>query len=200
VITRGDHIAPWRSVYTARLLAGRVRFVLSNSGQSRVVNPRVPVRHWCANPPTRRLGGRRRPRPGCRRRPATGDAADSARRRPAGDVADWRAAAQERRRAGGRLDAVDRRAGRGAPAPPELGSARTRVATRGQLRTCLTGPARGRRGATVDQRWSGTQWGHERDADEDAGSGSTPGRRRWHALRLSAQRHLANLCCARWPA
>lgn len=41
VATRDDHIAPWRSAFTsARLLAGRVRFVLGESGHiAGIVNP-----------------------------------------------------------------------------------------------------------------------------------------------------------------
>lgn len=94
VTAEADHIAPWRSVYSgARLLGGRVRFVLSNSGHiAGVVNPPGPrSRHrvsegvrwpvdaetWRAGEPERRASwwedwtpwiaehaGARRPAPG----------------------------------------------------------------------------------------------------------------------------------------
>jgi poly[(R)-3-hydroxyalkanoate] polymerase subunit PhaC len=94
VAAESDHIAPWRSVYAgARLLGGRVRFVLSNAGHiAGVVNPPSPrARHrhaeaaelpadpgrWCELAVERpvswwqdwsrwvgaRAGGRRRPPP-----------------------------------------------------------------------------------------------------------------------------------------
>jgi polyhydroxyalkanoate synthase len=85
-------------VYTgARLLAGPVRFVLSNSGHiAGVVNPPGPKsRHWC------------------------GEGADL----PA-DVADWRAAAVERTASWWTdwTPWIEARAGRRGR-PPELGSA-----------------------------------------------------------------------------
>jgi polyhydroxyalkanoate synthase len=49
VTAETDHIAPWRGVYTgARLLGGKVRFVLSNSGHiAGVINPPSPKsKHW----------------------------------------------------------------------------------------------------------------------------------------------------------
>jgi polyhydroxyalkanoate synthase len=98
ITAESDHIAPWRSVYTgARLLAGPVRFVLSNSGHiAGVVNPPGPKsRHWCA------------------------EGADL----PA-DVADWRAAAVERTASWWTdwTPWIEARAGRRGR-PPELGSA-----------------------------------------------------------------------------
>jgi polyhydroxyalkanoate synthase len=98
ITAESDHIAPWRSVYDgARLLAGPVRFVLSNSGHiAGVVNPPGPKsRHWCA------------------------EGADL----PA-DVADWRAAAVERTASWWTdwTPWIEARAGRRGR-PPELGSA-----------------------------------------------------------------------------
>jgi polyhydroxyalkanoate synthase len=113
ITAEADHIAPWRSVYAgARLLAGRVRFVLSNSGHiAGVVNPPSrKSRHWCA------------------------DAADTAPAEPVepaeevpalpADVADWRADAEERAASWWTdwTPWIAARAGRRRP-PPELGSA-----------------------------------------------------------------------------
>ena len=51
VTAEQDHIAPWRSCYAgARLAAGEVRFVLSNSGHiAGIVNPPNPKSRYYAN-------------------------------------------------------------------------------------------------------------------------------------------------------
>jgi len=127
ITAEADHIAPWRSVYTgARLLAGRVRFVLSNSGHiAGVVNPPSPKsRHWCADPadPAELTGATAPADPA----EAVADPAEAPSDVPGlpADVAQWRAAAEERAASWWTdwTPWIGARAGRLRP-PPELGSA-----------------------------------------------------------------------------